>query len=218
MANRPTEDELARAYIEVLEGRNKGETISVAFNPEEYTVEKSVTYGDQSIPGLGSPITQFVNGGATTLTLKLLFDTYEAGKDVRDEYTKKLDALLSVDGKLHAPPICLFHWGTFEFTFVFQSLNKTFTMFRRDGTPVRATVDATLKRYEDPTEETRKDPFESADKTKRWTVEPGDTLWAIAAEEYGDPGEWRTIATANDIDDPRRVASGRELTLPPLEG
>lgn len=219
---RATEDELANAHIEVLEGELKDKDegkIPVKFNPSEYTVEKSVTYSDQSVPGRGSPITQFVSGGASTLSMKLLFDTYEDedSGDVREKYTKKLDKLLAVDGALHAPPVCLFQWGSFEFTFVFQRLNKTFTMFRRDGTPVRATVDATLKRYSDPTRETKEDPHKSADKTKFRRVKPGDSLWGIAGEEYGDPAAWRTIAAANDIDNPRQVEPGTELTLPPLE-
>lgn len=212
-----TEDERKGAYIEVLSGKQKGTTIPVRFNPTEFSVEKSVTYGDQSIPGRASPITQFVSGEAETLSMELFFDTYEEGGDVRDKYTEKLDSLLAVDGKLHAPPVCLFHWGTFEYTCVLQSANKTFTMFRRNGTPVRARVNVTFKRYETPETEGKVETKESADKTKVWTVEPGDTLWIIAAEEYGDPRRWRPIATENDINDPRSIEPGRELVLPPLE-
>jgi nucleoid-associated protein YgaU len=39
----------------------------------------------------------------------------------------------------------------------------------------------------------------------------------MAHKEYSDPGQWRVIAEANDIDNPRLVEPGTELTLPPLE-
>ena len=46
-------------------------------------------------------------------------------------------------------------------------------------------------------------------------VDRGDTLWAIAGEEYGAPTEWRTIADENGIDDPRTLQVGTELVIPP---
>jgi nucleoid-associated protein YgaU len=42
----------------------------------------------------------------------------------------------------------------------------------------------------------------------------GDTLASVAYEAYGDPGRWRTLAEANDIDDPTRVPAGRSLLVP----
>jgi len=58
---------------------------------------------------------------------------------------------------------------------------------------------------------------ESSDKTKRRVVVGRDALWMIAAKEYGDPAEWVRIAKANDLDDPRQIAPGDWLKLPPIE-
>ena len=58
---------------------------------------------------------------------------------------------------------------------------------------------------------------ESSDKTKRRVVIGNDSLWAIAAKEYGDANEWVRIAEANDLDDPREIAPGDWLALPPIE-
>ena len=44
----------------------------------------------------------------------------------------------------------------------------------------------------------------------------GDTLAGIAAGLYGRPAEWRRLADHNRIDDPRRLAPGRVLEVPPL--
>ena len=48
----------------------------------------------------------------------------------------------------------------------------------------------------------------------------GDTLSRIAAEEYGDPREWRHIAdeTADVLENPRRLEPGTILVIPPLDG
>ena len=34
-------------------------------------------------------------------------------------------------------------------------------------------------------------------------MKQGDSLWQISAKAYGDSGQWRVIAEANDIEIPR---------------
>ena len=48
-----------------------------------------------------------------------------------------------------------------------------------------------------------------------WSGE-GDALWRIAAEEYGDPAQWRPIAAANNITNPRVLEPGTELIIPSI--
>lgn len=218
MSGRATDSNLKKALIQVLNPLDvPTDEIPVLFNPTEYSLDKQVNYADQTLPGLGTPISQFVSGDAETLSMELFFDTYEEGTDVR-EHTDRIDDLLEVDGDRHAPPVCRFVWGSLNFKSVLESASKTFTMFLPDGTPVRARIDVTFREYRRPGEEVVAVPRQSADRTETWVVTEGDTLWTIAAEQYGDPGRWRPIATANDIENPRRLDPGRELIVPPLEG
>ncbi|HXG30009.1 MAG TPA: hypothetical protein VNK81_00050, partial [Thermodesulfobacteriota bacterium] len=53
------------------------------FNPKELSVEKSNQFAEVNVPGLPSPIFQFVRGNARSVTMDLFFDTYEEGIDVR---------------------------------------------------------------------------------------------------------------------------------------
>lgn len=220
MSSSPTESQLEKAVIEVIKGAPKeleGRPITVEFNPTEYSLDKSIDYGNQQIPGFSSPVTQFVSGDAETLSMELFFDTYEDGEDVRKEYTNKIDALLKVDGTIHGPPICRFVWGSFDFKCVLQSANKQFTMFRSNGIPVRARVNVTFKGYTTPEEQRKEEKRESADKTKVRRIKEGESLWSIAAQEYQNPQQWRPIAAANGIENPRRLRPGDELLVPTLE-
>ena len=193
------------------------ETIPVEFNPTEYTLDKSLNYGDQSLLGLTSPITQFVSGSAETLSMELFFDTYEAGTDVRTEYTNRIDALLTRKGGRTSPPICNFVWGTtLTFTAVLQSARKQFTMFLDNGTPVRARVNVTFKEFKPPERQKLETKGKTTTNTKVRLVKQGDTLSQIAGEEYKDPKKWRVIADANGITDPRTLQAGSQITIPPL--
>lgn len=195
---------------------NDTEVVDVLFNPTEYGLTTSNQYAENEVPGLQSPTTQFVGGDATTLSLNLFFDTYEAGTDVRI-HTSKIVGILDVDSDLHAPPECRFVWGSLDFKGVIVSIKQRFTMFLESGAPVRATLDIEMRSTQTMKEQYKEIPRQSADRTKRKTVKQGDQLWSIAAEEYEDPGAWRHIAEANGIDNPRQLAAGRNLTIPRLE-
>jgi len=217
---------LETAQILVLNGKHEGDSIDCKFNPTEYTVGKSVNYGDLKATGSGASIMQFVDGNAETLSMELFFDTTDKldgsdpnqqAVDVRKQYTDMIDTLLAVDGELHAPPVCRFVWGDgIDFTTLVEHAEKRFTKFLPSGVPIRARVQLQFTEYKTADYHKSEVSPESTDKTKRWTVAEGDTLWLIAAEEYGDSSHWRTIAERNEIKNPRQITAGETLELPPL--
>ena len=203
--------------------RAKGKDAGGLFNPREIAVAKTVTWRDQGGRRRDQPRVSFDGGASRTLTLSLLLDTYEAAdRDVR-VHTVKLAELARYDGDLHRPPVVRVHWGPdrqnadLPFRGVVTSLTQKFTLFLPDGTPVRATVDMTLKEYKPSLREEQERPSSSPDRRKFRTVRAGDTLWAIAYAEYDNASQWRPIATANDIDDPRRLPIGEQIVIPALE-
>ena len=195
---------------------NEIEVVNVMFNPTDYELTSGNKYSEDDVPGLQTPISQFIGGEATTLKLTLFFDTYEDGIDVR-RHTSKIVNIIDVDSDLHAPPSCRFVWGTLDFHGVITSITQSFTMFLESGVPVRAKLGLSMQSKQTMKEQYQNIPRQSADRTKRKTVKQGDQLWTIAAEEYEDPGAWRHIAEANGIDNPRMLATGRSLTIPRLE-
>jgi hypothetical protein len=208
---------------------NQSIQVPFLFNPKEFSVEKSNQYAEVTIPGLSASIFQFVRGNSRTITLDLFFDTYEQGTDVR-QYTDQITGwdsgitfsklsggpkgLMDIDSDLHAPPVCLFIWGSFVFQCIIERVSKRFTMFLHDGVPVRATLNVTLKEYREVDIQVKEIAAQSADLTKRWVIKEGDSLWSIAAAEYGNPEDWQLIAAENQIDNPRLLKPGREIVVP----
>jgi len=187
----------------------------VLFNPTQYSLAKANQIAEAAIPGLEAPILQYVHGNTRTLTMDLFFDTFEEKQDVRGSTDKVYD-LLKIDPSTHAPPICNLSWGTFKFRGVIDHISGQFTMFLADGTPVRATLSVVFKEFIDVQVLVQEQPTESADHRKMHVVRSGDRLDNIAAKEYGDAGNWRPIAEANNLDDPRRLQPGHVLIIPPL--
>jgi len=219
--------QLKKATITVIDGADKGKEIGVLFNPTEYSFERTNAYKATAVPGLGSPLLQFVNGECDQLSMELFLDDYtdpmgptSLQKPEKDPLKKRLhdiSKLLLIDRDLHAPPPVRFNWGPMEFFAVIEKLGRKVTMFHPDGSPARATLSVTFKEYRTLRQQLEDPRRESADKTKRRVVVSGESLWWIAAREYDDPKEWIRIADANDLDDPREIAPGDWLVLPPME-
>jgi nucleoid-associated protein YgaU len=222
-----TPTQLKKATITVLAGADAGKVIAVLFNPTEYSFDRSNSFKAIALPGLGSPLMQFVNGDADQLSMELFLDDYTDAKGPTSRtqaeaapVASRLEAiskLLNIDRDLHAPSPVRFAWGPMEFSAVIEKLSRKVTMFRPDGSPARATLNVAFKEYRTLRDQLERPRRESADKTKRRIVVGRDSLWALAAREYGDARQWRLIAKANDLDDPRAIAPGDWLVLPPIE-
>jgi len=203
---------LAKASITV---EHTGRRVDVMFNPEEYSLNKDNNYATQAIPGLGAPILQFVHGNVRTLDMELFFDTTDQRSDVRAETQKVVD-LLKIDSGLHAPPVLRVAWGSLQLRCVLVRANQKFIKFLDDGRPTRARIGVSFSEFIDPEREAKEVNRQTADFSKGYTVQQGDTLPALAFRFYEDPALWRPIAAANGIDNPRDIAPGQEIRVPAL--
>src|SRR5260370_17859128 len=105
--------DLTLAVITPVNGVLAGKEIQVLFNPAEYSIEKGNTYQSTALPGMPTPVTQFVNGNADTLTMELYFDTYAISsrhpyvtqREVLLYYTRQLSASYVSHPTFHTPPI-----------------------------------------------------------------------------------------------------------------
>ena len=68
--------------------------------------------------------------------------------------------------------------------------------------------------HEHPAEEAAAPAPEPEPAARTYTVESGDTLWAISERFYGDGGKYQVIADASGISNPDLIQPGQVLTIP----
>jgi hypothetical protein len=205
------------------QGHEKGGGISVScmFNPFEYSVSKSNTYDERPRNNADTPQGEFFKSGSQTLKLNLTFDTYESGEDVSLETNKLWKFMLTKTQESRRqnekiqPPQVAFEWGVFRFVSYITNMTQKFTLFKNDGTPVRAQVDVTFTQYTDLDDYPRQNPTSGGGPIERiWRVVAGDRLDLIAAEVYHDAQKWRLIAEQNQLSNPLAIRPGMQLRIP----
>jgi Contractile injection system tube protein len=225
--------QLTKALVEVLDddavdpARGLPKTFEVQFNPTEYALEKSAQLAEIAIPGIDSPILQFIRGQNEKLSLDLFFDTTEFGMDDQatsvTTLTRSFYQLVKIQPRTHAPPRIRFSWGgdILSFRAVVESVQQKFTLFNPKGVPLRATLSVVLREYKTLEEQLTELNLQTADHSRVWEIAEGDTLAEIAGRVYGDPRQWRLIADAPAnlaaTADPLRLTPGTVLAIPPID-
>jgi hypothetical protein len=226
---------LVKAQLEVVEGSNKGLIVVVHFNPQSLRLGYRTTGFAGTVKRKKRVEKQEVvaqqTGYGSDLSMELLFDTSQSGKDVRGK-TLKIAKMLQpcaanagTDNTAAMVPIVRFSWGTFLFVGTISSMNETIDLFSEQGKPLRATVNLSMSEVAlerativNPVTNTVSmvgaSPGGGAaiGTTPLTLSQAGDTLQNLVGR-LASGGSWKAIANVNNIDNPRLIQPGTVLNL-----
>jgi hypothetical protein len=193
------------------------EELAVQFNPTSVKITHGARWKPKDgAPGREVPQAEYISPSPRELTLALTFDAYESGRDVVKDVATLADWMKPPENAVQ-PPVLEVAWNApARFHCYLNSLEATYTLFARDGTPIRASV--SVKLVELPVPPGKTNPSSGSERGhRRCRVTDGESLHSIAQREYDDPRLWRGLASVNGIDDPLRSLSGAYLHIPPRE-
>jgi Contractile injection system tube protein len=131
---------------------------------------------------------------------------------------KKFDELVyDYDSEYHRPRALLLVWGSLKFPCVLTSVEYRYTLFKEDGTPLRAVAKCSFCESVPPAESDRQKDAKSSDLTHLRDVKDGDTLPLLAADIYGDGRFYLEVARVNKLVNFRRLRTATRLSFPPLD-
>jgi hypothetical protein len=213
---------LEKAQLVVVDGDPDETTLEFKYNPETFSFSQSATWSEppQHIAKKHAPPPTHQRTNPATLSMEVFFDAFEEFRgDVTGDVLTLIDWTKpcppAIDGVMN-PPLLKFQWGSSKaldgFKGYLSQVSANYTLFRMDGTPIRATCSITLIEVPDPP--TRQNPTSGGVGLHAHVVSEGETLHSVAWIEYRRPDFWRALAIFNDIDDPFRLAPGTRLLLP----
>jgi nucleoid-associated protein YgaU len=216
------------AYKDPKGGKeNETDTFVVDFNPNSFVVNSKVEYKKTEAKGKDGGDPQFDKIPALEFSIEFTIDgtgfavkaASDGGpKDYLKQQIKKLrDVTFNINGDIHRPNYLAVLWGTFMIECVLTSLTITYTLFDRDGVPLRAKINCGFLERIGPGKGGRKSRLESPDLTKYVAVKAGDTLPLLVRDKYYDPIYYLQVAKVNKLKNFRNIPPGKNLILPPMK-
>lgn len=213
---------LEKATLKVVKGKGVPKELEFQYNPEQFTLTKSSDWTHPTASEAEStPPPTYRSTNPRTVTMEIFFDAFsdlfgDVSDDVETLFTWTKPCPVKTKG-VSQPPLLGFSWGSSQvlagFRGYLSSVSANYTMFRMDGTPIRATCNISLE--EVPVPARRQNPTSGSRAGLRAHVLiEGESLHSVAWSEYGQARYWRALAQFNDIDDPLRVPPGTNLLLP----
>ena len=210
-----------------------GAKIEVQFNPAELSTTHANELQDRPAISSDAAAGSYANSKPRTLALKLVFDGTDVSRDgglggaqgptVAQRVAQFLTLTHSVHSASHEPPYLRITWGSGRifgsrgFKCRLKSVTTRYTAFDRDGSPLRAELDATFVDSVKDAERRREARLSSPDVTHHRVVRSGDTLPALCREIYGSAVHYLRVAAVNGLDDLRALSPGSELVFPPYD-
>src|SRR5690606_15200152 len=115
------------------------------------------------------------------------------------------------------PHQVMVQWGKFmSFVAVIQSIRQSFSLFKEDGTPLRAQLDVHFRQAWDEKKKGGQNPTSRTEVRSTWVVEQGQRLDWIAYQIYHDSSAWRHLAETNGLLKPNELVPGQILKIVPL--
>ena len=206
-----------------------GKPFTVWINPASYTHNYTISYADRQAPGSPAPSPEFNRVGQESVSFDLIFDTTGVipppipGTPLpSDGVAGLIDSFVAlvatVNGVIHRPNYIKLSWAQLQFQCVLTKLNISYTLFKPNGTPIRAKVSVTFLSFASEKQLAAEANLTSPDLTHLVTTVAGDSLPALCHRIYGSSTYYLRVAAFNKLLDFRNLTPGMELTFPPLSG
>ena len=219
------------AYSDPDYSRATGDEYTALLNPQEFSENYNVEYNAAQAFGTTGSDLKFQRVDPQVLKLNFLFDATGVIKAPKSQFSfnnvdlfnksdtssvaSQIESFKKVTtdyrGDIHSVPYVKLIWGEFLFKGRLQSLEITYTLFKTDGTPLRAKAAATFKRSITDNTREKAENNSSPDLTHMRVVRAGDTLPAMAKSIYGDASYYLQLAEENHCD---QTKAGDQCLLP----
>jgi nucleoid-associated protein YgaU len=196
-------------------------------NPEKVSFKYQIELEEQQGKGTSGTQPRFGKTKPEELTFQFLFDATGAvplpdgasaisdeGVETRISAFKRV--VLQYNGEEHKPNNLKLIWGRLLFKCVLNELNLEYTLFRADGTPLRASATAKFVGYVEDELRVATERRESPDITHLRVIRDGEKLQDHVVSIYGDAALYLEVARANRLVNFRRLKTGQPLVFPPV--
>ncbi|WP_214227660.1 LysM peptidoglycan-binding domain-containing protein [Pedobacter sp. B4-66] len=213
--------------FQIKDAEQKNKPAFVApINPESFTKNFKIEHDVQRPHGTGAAEVKFKSTAPEELKLEFILDgtgTMEGywaaykDKPVYEQLKIFMNCAYNYKGDIHRPNFLLIIWGSeIKFRCVLTNLDVNYTLFKPDGTPLRARLTATFLDYQSREERIAEDKPASPDLTHHRIIKQGDRIDLLTYAIYNDPKYFMQVGRANGLTSIKKLKPGNEIYFPPF--
>lgn len=198
-----------------------GQPYTVMINPETIKWQRGIEYNEQQAPNTSAPSQKYKSTPVEKLSFDIVIDCTGIVDSKRVDMNQEISSLESIiytyNGKIHRPNFVKVQWGkTLVFKGVLKSMDTSYTLFKPDGSPLRAKLSLGFSEYISPQSVEELDAKKSPDITHLITVVEGNTLPQLCEETWNDDSYYIQVAQYNELNKFRNLKGGQKLIFPPI--
>lgn len=209
------------AYKDEEFSSSVGSPFSVMINPSSYKRNYSINYNEEESEGKAAKSLKFKSYSAETVDIEFILDgtgvVDQSDKSVADRIDDLGKLAYNYNGDIHEPNYVKLKWGTLEFNGRMTKLGIEYTLFKSDGSPLRAKVNISVQSHVSEKKEAKLANNQSPDLTHIITVKEGDSLPLLCSRIYKDSTYYLKVAKINGLTNFRNLKPGSKLHFPPLQ-
>ncbi len=139
-------------------------------------------------------------------------------KEVKDQLAAFLGCVYDFDGDIHRPRFLKLFWGSeIKFPCILSNLDINYTLFNRDGSPLRVKISATFLNYLAQEARAATEKAKSPDLTHYRESRAADRLDLMTYNIYNDSKYFLQVAKANGLSSLRNLKPGMKINFPPFD-
>lgn len=206
---------------EEFQNKFSGNPYVLMINPDNIKLQKAIEYNEQQAPATSSTSQKFKSTPSDKLSFETVIDCTGIVDSKRTDMSKEIKSLETIiytyNGKIHRPNFVKVQWGeNITFNGVLNSIDISYTLFKPDGSPLRAKISLAFSQYISPSTETKIIAPKSPDLTHIVTVVEGMSLPQLCLQTWDDDSLYIEVAKFNNLNKFRDLDGNTKLIFPPV--
>ncbi len=204
-------------------GNKKLGQFQVFFNPTTYNMKFEVEFDPKGGAGATAVQQRFKRIKPRDFSFEFLFDGTGATLPPNTEkpiVANQIQDFMTLTGFLsetHMTSILKIVWGKLSVNCVLKVADIAYTLFDKDGSPLRAKIRADFTESVREEKRNKKEKKQSPDMTHSRLAHVGDKLPLLCYDIYGDAIYYLHVANFNNLKNYRHLVEGQEILFPPLQ-
>jgi hypothetical protein len=206
---------------EEFQNKFSGNPYTFMINPDTIKIQKSIEYNEQQAPATSSASQKYKSTPSDKLNFDIVIDCTGIVDSKRISMADEIKALETIiytyNGKIHRPNFVKVGWGkNITFNGVLTSIDISYTLFKTDGSPLRAKISLAFSQYISSKTVALNEKKSSPDLTHIVSVTEGMSLPQLCLQTWNNDALYIQVANFNNLNKFRNLKGIRKLVFPPI--